>query len=276
MKIYAFADESSANVDEQIQAMLRNGLDGLEIRNVDGVNVADITEEKAYEVKAKMDAAGLTVWSVGSPIGKIEIGKESEHIEKFKHVLRVAKILGAANIRLFSLHIHDGRRPDECTEEVLSFLKKLLSLAEGSGVTLCHENEKDIYGDVPERCLIIHRTLPEIKAVFDPANYIQCGADTKTAWELLKPYVKYLHIKDALPDGNVVPAGKGVGNLPAIIKEFTDMGGSAMTLEPHLHVFAGLAELESKGQNSIVGEVYSYASNELAFDAAAAALKELI
>lgn len=276
MKIYSFADESSANVDEQIQAMLRNGLDGLEIRNVDGVNVADITEEKAHEVKAKMDAAGLTVWSIGSPIGKIEIGKESEHIEKFKHVLKVAKILGAENIRLFSLHIHDGRRPDECTEEVISFLKKLLSLAEGSGVTLCHENEKDIFGDVPERCLIIHSTLPEIKAVFDPANYIQCGADTKAAWELLKPYVKYLHIKDALPDGNVVPAGKGVGNLPAIVKEFTDMGGSAMTLEPHLHVFTGLAELESKGQNSIVGEVYSYASNELAFDAAAAALKELI
>ena len=50
MNIYAFADEASASIDKQIEAMKRNGLQGLEIRNVDGVNVADITLEKAKEV----------------------------------------------------------------------------------------------------------------------------------------------------------------------------------------------------------------------------------
>ena len=42
MKIYAFADEASANIDEQIKAMKENKLDGLEIRNVDGVNISGI------------------------------------------------------------------------------------------------------------------------------------------------------------------------------------------------------------------------------------------
>ncbi len=276
MKLYAFADEASAQIDGQIKAMLKNGLDGLEIRNVDGVNIADITEEKAYEVKAKMDAAGLKVWSIGSPIGKIEIGKAEEHIEKFQNVLKFAKILGAENIRLFSLHITDGRTPDECTDEVIAFLAELARMAEGSGVTLCHENEKGIYGDVPERCLKIHQALPQIKAIFDPANYIQCGVDTMAAWKMLKPYVKYLHIKDALPDGNVVPAGKGIGNLPFILGDYVKMGGTAVTLEPHLHVFDGLAGLENEGEKSVVGEVYSYPTSEAAFDAAVAALKELI
>lgn len=47
MKIYAFADEASANIDKQIKAMKENRLDGLEIRNVDGVNIAEISNSKA-------------------------------------------------------------------------------------------------------------------------------------------------------------------------------------------------------------------------------------
>ena len=276
MKIYAFADEASPFIDDQIIAIKENGLDGLEIRDVDDINIGDITEEKAYEVRGKMDNAGLKGWSVGSPIGKIEIQNSEEHVEKFKNVLKFAQILGAENIRLFSLHITDGRQPNECTEDVIAFLKKLVELAKPTGITLCHENEKEIYGDIPERCLEIHKAIPEIKAVFDPANYIQCGVDTLKAWEMIKPYVKYLHIKDAMADGNVVPAGKGIGNLPFIIDEYRKMGGKEFTIEPHLAVFNGLSDLERKDNNSVVGEIYSYPSNRSAFDAAVSAFKEIL
>ena len=47
MNIYAFADEASAVIDQQILALKRNNLQGLEIRNVDSVNVSDITDDKA-------------------------------------------------------------------------------------------------------------------------------------------------------------------------------------------------------------------------------------
>ena len=102
MKLYAFADESSAMIDQQIDAMHRNGLSGLEIRNVDGTNVAQITLEKAKEVRKKMDDAGLITWSIGSPIGKIHIenGDFSAHLEVFKHVIDVAHTLGSENIRM--------------------------------------------------------------------------------------------------------------------------------------------------------------------------------
>ncbi len=276
MNIFAFADEASSNIDEQIIAMKENGLQGMEIRNVDGVNIADITKEKAYEVKEKMDNAGLKVWSIGSPIGKIEIENSELHIEKFKNVLEAAKILGAENIRLFSLYKIEGREPEAYVDDVIAFLKKLVELSKEYDVTLCHENEKGIFGDVPERCQMIHKAIPEIKAIFDPANYIQCGVDTLKAWEMIKPYIKYLHIKDAFADGNVVPAGKGVGNLQSVVKEFMEMGGNAVTIEPHLAVFEGLAELENENDKSVVGEVYAYPNNRAAFDAAVSAFKELI
>ena len=73
MRIYAFADEASPAIDGQIAAMRRNGLNGLEIRGVDGENVSTISLEKAKEVRRKLDDAGLCTWSIGSPIGKIDI-----------------------------------------------------------------------------------------------------------------------------------------------------------------------------------------------------------
>ena len=278
IKIYAFADEASPNIDEQIIALKRNGLNGLEIRNVDGVNVSDITVEKAKEVKHKLQENGLITWSIGSPIGKIDIEKDdfSAHTEKLKHTLEIAEILGAENIRLFSFFIPKDENPADYKEEVINRLGTFLDLAKGTGITLCHENEKGIYGDIPERCLELHKALPEMPAIFDPANYIQCGADTLKAWEALSGYVKYLHIKDALKDGNVVPAGKGIGNLPFILDDFRKNGGKCVTIEPHLTVFEGLAALEKEGDKSVVGEVYRYPSNTAAFKAAADALKELI
>lgn len=278
IKIYAFADEASPNIDEQIIALKRNGLNGLEIRNVDGVNVSDITVEKAKEVKHKLDANDLITWSIGSPIGKIDIEKAdfSAHAEKLKHTLEIAEILGAENIRLFSFFVPKDKNPADYKGEVINRLGTFLDLAKGTGITLCHENEKGIYGDIPERCLEIHKALPEMPAIFDPANYIQCGADTLECWKMLSGYVKYLHIKDALEDGSVVPAGKGVGNLPFILENFRKNGGKCVTIEPHLTVFAGLSALEKEGDKSVVGEVYRYPSNAAAFKAAADSLKELI
>lgn len=278
IKVYAFADEASPNINGQITALQENGLDGLEIRNVDNVNVSEISNAKAKEVRKKLDSAGLTVWSIGSPIGKIDIEKDNfaAHTEKFRRTLEIAEILGAENIRLFSFFVPKDKNPTDYKEEVINRLGTFLDLVKGTGITLCHENEKGIYGDLPERCLEIHKALPEMSAIFDPANYIQCGADTLEGWKMLSGYVKYLHIKDALADGSVVPAGKGVGNLPFVLEDFRRNGGKCVTLEPHLAVFEGLADLEKEGDTSVVGEVYRYPSNTAAFKAGADALKELI
>ena len=277
MKIYAFADEASANIDEQIKAMKENRLDGLEIRNVDGVNIAEISDRKAKEVRKKLDNACLRVWTVGSPIGKIDIEKDdfALHTEKFKRTLELADILGAENVRLFSFFTPSENR-DSYKDKVIERLGTFCEIAKGSGITLCHENEKGIYGDTPERCLEIHKALPEMKAIFDPANYVQCGVDTLQAWELLKGYVKYLHIKDALADGSVVPAGKGIGNVKYILDDFKKLGGNSVTVEPHLTVFAGLKDLEKEDDKSVVGEVYKYAAAEEAFSSAVSALREIL
>ncbi len=278
-KIYAFADEASPIIDKQIIAMRRNGLQGLEIRNVDGESVAAISLDKAREVRAKMDAAGLKVWSIGSPIGKIDVEKDdfNAHMDTLRHVIEVAKILGAENIRMFSFYIPAGKNPADYRAEVLRRLHIMADAAEGTGVTLCHENEKGIYGDMANRCLEILEAEPRIAGVFDPANFVQCGQDTWEAWKLLGSKIKYMHIKDALfKDNSVVPAGKGDGQVDKILKAFLENGGECLTVEPHLTVFDALKTLEREGEKSRVGGAYAYPSSDAAFDAACQALRELL
>ncbi len=274
IKIYAFSDEASPSIDAQIDALLRNGLDGMEIRNVDGVNISDITKEKAKEVKAKLDAHGLCVWSIGSPIGKITLQDDFEnHMEKFRHTLEIAKILNAQSIRLFSFFMPKNSDPSVYKEEVFARLGQFVEAAKGYNITLCHENEKGIFGDIPTRCLEIHKQFPEIKAVFDPANFVQSQVDTLKAWALLKDYVHYMHIKDALEDGLVVPPGKGIGNVQRIAKDFIAGGGKEFTMEPHLKVFDGFEQLE---QGEAFKAHYEFANNDIAFDTACQYFKELL
>ncbi|MCC8196985.1 MAG: sugar phosphate isomerase/epimerase [Ruminococcus sp.] len=255
--IYAFTDEASSQIDGQIAAMKRNSLDGLEIRNVDGVNISDITIEKAKEVRHELDDSGLIVWSLGSPIGKIGLDKAEfeKHLDKFKYTLELGDILSAKNIRLFSFYVPKDKPAEAYRGEVFDRMGRLIEAANGSGITLCHENEKGIYGDIASRCLELHETFPELKAVFDSANFIQCGQETPEAWNMLKPYVRYLHIKDALADGRVVPASCGIGHLKEILSDYLSVPGKAVTVEPHLKIFAGFANLE-QGDTKL--DDYSY------------------
>ena len=274
--IYAFADEAASKVSDQIEAMRRNGLSGLEIRGVDGTNIADITMDKAREVRRMMDDAGLTVFSMGSPIGKIGIadGDFAAHMDKLRHVLELADVLGAKNLRMFSFYMPGGDAAP-WRQKVIDQVGAMLQAAEGTGVALCHENEKGIYGDMAVRCRELLDLFPALSNVFDPANYIQCGQDTLQAWALLADRTRYLHIKDALADGHVVPAGKGIGHVQEIVRDFIARGGQHMTIEPHLTVFAGLKDLERAGEATAI-DPYSYPSSGAAFDAACHALRALL
>lgn len=277
LKLFAFADEASSTLDGQIAAMKRNGLDGLEIRNLDTGNVSDMNSVRAREVRKILEGEGLSVWSIGSPIGKIDIVSDDykAHLEKFRNTLEIANILGAENLRMFSFYIPQGEMPEKYKNEVIDRLGEMVEIAQESGIVLCHENEKGIYGDNAGRCLEILQEFPSIKGIFDPANFVQCGQETLSAWQQLAPYIKYMHIKDALSDGSVVPAGHGEGHVAVILTDFIKKGGTAVTIEPHLAVFDGLSKLERSGEENNVGK-YVYPSNDAAFDAACNALKEML
>ena len=270
----AFADEADPSIAGQIQALQENGISNIELRGVDGKNVMDVTLEEMKQLRARFDGEGIRVWSIGSPIGKIEMQDDfNKHCEVFRHGLELAQIAGAGNMRIFSFFMDEGQE-NHYRNEVIDRMGKLGEIAKDSGIILCHENEKGIYGATPERCLDIHKAVPAIRGVFDPANFVQVGVDTLKAWDMLEPYITYMHIKDADKDMVIVPAGEGIGNVPQLLQRYSAIGGKVVTLEPHLAEFVGLAGLERAGETSTIGN--RFGSKREAFDFGVNALKALL
>jgi sugar phosphate isomerase/epimerase len=235
-----FADEISPDLDEQVALVTRLGLRYIELRSAWDVNVLDLDGDQLCRVKTTLDGAGLGVSSIGSPIGKIAITDDNApHLERMRHAADVAKLFGAPYIRMFSYFMPAGADPDGYRDEVISRIADLAAIAEDAGVTLIHENEKEIFGDIPRRCLDIVEAVnsPALALTWDNANFVQCGVRPfAEAYPLLAQHVAYLQVKDALAaDGTVVPAGEGDGEFRQTMRAFAAAGFDGfVSLEPHL------------------------------------------
>ena len=235
-----FADEISPDLDEQVALVTSLGLRYIELRSAWDVNVLDLDDDQLRRVKTTLGAAGLGVSSIGSPIGKIAITDDNApHLERMRHAADVAKVFGAPYIRMFSYFMPTGADPDAYRDEVITRIADLAAIAQDAGVTLIHENEKEIFGDIPRRCLDIVEAVnsPSLALTWDNANFVQCGVRPFTeAYPLLAPHVAYLQVKDALAaDGTVVPAGEGDGEFRQTMRAFAAAGFDGfVSLEPHL------------------------------------------
>jgi sugar phosphate isomerase/epimerase len=244
-----FVDEISDDFTEQCQVASGLGLRYVEVRSAWGTNILDLDDSQLANVQETLDRYGLKVSSIGSPIGKISIDDEfAPHLERMQHALEVAESLHAPYIRLFSFFIPEGTDPDSRRDEVLSRMSALAEAAVDSDVILVHENEKEIYGDIPRRCLDIVTSVssPKLQLAWDPANFVQVGVRPfSEGYAMLRPHVGYIQIKDALlADGTVVVAGAGDGEVPETVRALRADGFDGFfSLEPHLGEYTAFGAL---------------------------------
>ena len=276
LKISAFADEYADSFEEQLTALNEFEIENIEIRFLNGKNISVLKRNEATEAKKKLDAFGINVSAIGSPIGKIQLdGDINDHLETAKHIFESANIFDTRYIRVFSFYAPNGKDIADMKSEVLYYLEKFVVLAREYGITLCHENEAKIYGDTPNRCKeLLDHFSGELKCVFDMGNFVLEGAEPYTAYELLKEDIAYFHIKDALSQGAIVPAGKGEAKIKEILSAHREYAKEDffVSLEPHLQTFSGL--------NALVGRTfdnpYKYTDQKAAFTDAVIKFKELI
>ena len=235
-----FADEIDPDPRVQLAVLAAESISHLELRSAWSVNVADFTDDQLAEFRAATEAAGVRVSAIGSPIGKIPIGAPFEpELERMRRVAALAGQLGTAIVRVFSFYLPPGEPPERYRAQVIDQMGTLARVAEECGVLLAHENEKEIYGDLPGRCadLIASVDSPALRATFDNANFVQCGVRPfSDAYPLIRPYLLYVQVKDArAADGEVTPAGEGDGEMRETLQALRDSGFDGyMSLEPHL------------------------------------------
>ena len=239
-----FVDEISADPIEQCRVAHGLGLRYAEIRSAWGVNILDLQPDQLATLQRTLEEHELAVSSIGSPIGKIFIDEDFEpHLERMRHAASVAAAFGAQYVRIFSFFIREGDDPDQHRDEVLRRMRALAEVAEEADLILLHENEKDIYGDIPRRCLDIVNGVdsPHLKLAWDPANFVQVGVRPFTeGYADLRPHVVYIQIKDAVAaDGSVVVAGQGDGEVAETVRALRSDGFDGFfCLEPHLGDFS--------------------------------------
>ena len=235
-----FADEISPDLDEQLVTLAAESVAHLELRSVWSVGVADLSDADVGRVGRALSVAGVRVSAIGSPVGKISVDAPlGPELERLRRVAEIAGRLGTPIIRVFSFFIPADEPPGRYREQVIDRMGALARVAEERGVILAHENEKQIYGDVPLRCadLIESVASPALRATFDAANFVQCGVRPQSdAYPLLRRYLVYVQIKDALAEtGEVVPAGEGDGEVRETLAALRDSEFEGyLSLEPHL------------------------------------------
>jgi sugar phosphate isomerase/epimerase len=235
-----FVDEISPDFREQCRVASGLGLTYVELRSAWDVNILDLKQEQLAVMTDTLASHGLQVSSIGSPIGKIFIDEPfPPHLDRMRHAAEVAHVFDAPYIRIFSFFLRPGAEPADHRDQVIDRMRALARVAEDADVILLHENEKEIYGDVPSRCLDIVRSVdsPHLRLAWDPANFVQVGVRPYTdGYAMLRPHIEYVQIKDAIAaDGTVVTAGNGDGEVARTIRALHHDGFDGFfSLEPHL------------------------------------------
>jgi sugar phosphate isomerase/epimerase len=235
-----FGDEVDPDPRIQIAVLKALGANHIEVRSAWGVNVVDLDEDHVEALRTLLLEQRISVSAIASPIGKVDVALDADlEVQRLRRVIRVAHALSSPNIRVFSFFRADGVPVGSIRDDVLVRMRLLADLAEKEHVTLLHENEKAIYGDVPERVLDLVESVGSsaLRLAWDNANFVQVGVAPFTdGYAMLRPYLDYLQVKDAVAaTGKVVPAGEGDGQLVETLTALRDDGYAGFaSLEPHL------------------------------------------
>lgn len=243
----AFSDEIDASLDGQIRALKQLDIHGMELRGVDGQNFTLLDDGQVAVLKQKLRENGIFISALGSPLGKFNVGDDiAPHLRLADRVMDIGETLGCNRIRMFSFYPAEGMSETDFEAAAFEYTGQLLEKAERRGFVLCHENEKDIYGESPEKELkLLSHFGGRLRAVLDPGNFAFCGIDGSNAFDMLRPYIEYFHIKDCGAPGCIVPPGEGNGRIKENLAKANAAfdGEFVLTMEPHLCVFTGLSGL---------------------------------
>ncbi len=259
MYLSGFADEAADGIAGQIEATKALGWSHIEIRAVDKVNLHDLDEASFERCAEALERADIHVSCLGSTIANW--GKRVD--EDFAAALRTVdravsrmKRLGVGQIRLMSYAIMfdaSGRAlPDQKDGERFTRLREICARFLDAGITPVHENCLNYGGMSWEHTLRLLEEVPGLKLVYDTGNpgltpdfrkpYPYPNQDGWEAWEHLKPYVVYMHIKDgkrnqATGEESYFFPGEGDCQVERVLADLLSMGyEGGLSIEPHMAV----------------------------------------
>lgn len=225
--IGAITDEFSPALEVALDAMAPLGLTGVELRVVDGKNILDLDDEEIEQARRKIQARGMRVVAIASPVLKCTLPDAPAVDSRFQQdtfnsrhqyadqprlaqrAFAIASRLDAPIVRVFSFWRTID--PAQCFDRIVSALGQLAEDAARAGLVVGLENEHACNIATAEETTRLMDALdhPALRIVWDPANALVAGE---------RPYpdgydrlpvrrIAHVHAKDCVVDGHTVTWG---------------------------------------------------------------------
>ena len=254
----AITDEfSTDNLDAALAAMRRVGMTGAELRVLSGRNVMELSDDEIDRVRAAVEASGMRVLSIASPLLKCVLpdapaidGRFQQDVFGSAHTFEdqprltrrafaVAERTGAGIIRVFSYW--RTVEPDLVFDRVAAALRALADEAQARGIVIGLENEHacNVGTGAEAARMLAAVDHPALGLIWDPANASILGETPYPDGYAALPRARIVHVhaKDCVVQGHTPtwgPLGEMAldwkGQIAALIG---DGYTGAISLETH-------------------------------------------
>lgn len=221
IRVAAITDEFGPRLSTALDAMRELGITGAELRMIDGRNIVDLSAGEVDLACAAVEAHGMQVVSIASPVLKCVLPDGPGIDERLHHdvfgsaytihdqarlaerAFEAAKRTGAQIVRVFSYWRTVD--PPACLDRIVAALRDLGDRAAAYDVTVGVENEHacNIGTGAELGALLAALDHPRIAAIWDPANamILQERAYPDGYRKLPVDRIAHVHAKDCVVHG---------------------------------------------------------------------------
>ena len=225
--IGAITDEFSLDIEVALDAMAKLGMTIAELRLIGERNIIDLSDDDVRRIREQVEARGMHVLSIASPVLKCVLPDAPPLDERFQQdvfgsaytiadqprlaqrAMEIAELTGAKFIRVFSYWRTIA--PEQCHDRIVTALRGLADKAGARGLIIGLENEHacNVATGAEAGRILAALDHPALKSIWDPANAFMLGERPFPDGysKLPAARVAHVHAKDCVMKGHTATWG---------------------------------------------------------------------
>lgn len=249
------ADEAADGMDGQIAAHRELGWSALELRLLNGKQFASaaVTDDEFARAQDAIENAGMRVSGFASAIGNWSRPINGDFAVDLADLRVLIPRMHRAQTRFVRTMgwMQAGTSDQAWRDEGIRRYRELAKLAADADIVLLHENCEGWGGTSPANARAFLEAVdhPNVRYLFDIGNTVSYGLPTLPFYEAVKPFIAYVHVKDARrnPAGGKSGAftypGQGDALVREVLADLLRTGYTAgVSIEPHVASIVHLGE----------------------------------